>query len=104
MIKERQLKVGERVYDVDNQVWVNILSFANGESILDDKDGESIVVVDNQEFDEAYEVHSAALYKVAENVFFKGHIVCYEHFESIDYPYFCPDLDENFYSIEVTEK
>ena len=49
------------------------------------------------------ETESANLYKIAEGKFCPrcGSPLCIEHNEEIDYPYFCPDCDENFYGIEV---
>ena len=107
-MRKRQLNVGERVWDCDNHQWVNILSFGNGETTLEDKDGETMVVVDNHDFDETYTIRAAALYKVAGKFVLnrdgEEHIICYEHFESIDYPYYCPDYDENFYTSELDAK
>lgn len=43
------------------------------------------------------------IYKLAENVICRkcGCAVCHEHEEDIDYPYYCPDCDENLYSFEA---
>lgn len=49
------------------------------------------------------ETESGNLYQIAEGKVCPrcGNPLCIEHNDEIDYPYFCPDCDENFYGIEV---
>lgn len=49
------------------------------------------------------ETESGNLYQIAEDKVCPrcGNPLCIEHNDEIDYPYFCPDCDENFYGIEV---
>ena len=45
------------------------------------------------------------IYKLAPNRICSrcGCVLCIEHDEDIDYPYYCPDHDENLYGFETTE-
>ena len=45
------------------------------------------------------------IYKLAENRICCrcGRVVCIEHDEELDYPYYCPDHDENLFEFETTE-
>ena len=49
------------------------------------------------------ETESGNLYQIAEGKFCPrcGNPLCIEHNDEIDYPFFCPECDENFYGIEV---
>lgn len=43
------------------------------------------------------------VYQVAQNRFFRGEPVVWDHNEEIDYPFYCPAEDENCYYCELEE-
>ena len=65
----------------------------------------------NEEDDDSSGIESIATkaHNVYEYAFEKtcpkcGNLLCFEHNDDIDYPYFCPECDENLHKIEINEK
>ena len=102
--EERKFKAGEHVAICDDkgnnylavvmyETWVN--SGSNVIAVRPDKDGVPALETDV--------VESRFVYQIAEGKVCPrcGNPLYIEHNDEIDYPFFCPECDENFYGIEV---
>ena len=83
---------GERVWDDNRHEWASV-SWA-GDDCLVLKNGNG----------ELWKAEYQDVYQIAEGLrtVNTGDLVCYEHNDTEDgYPYYCPALEENFFSFEV---
>lgn len=87
--------VGCRCYNIASDKWCVILETYEDYCVVQDEDN-------NLKHDELRE----HLYPIAENLITSANkdIVCYEISKDLDYPYYCPADDENYYGVEVEEK
>ena len=96
----RIFKKGERVFncdmDLDFRDWATICK--DTVSIYADQ-----LVLLKMEDGGENETDSHSIYQIAEGKVCPrcGGPLCIEHDEDIDYPYYCPECDENFYDCEV---
>lgn len=98
-MKTRTLTVGERVFDHENGKWGVILQFENREKkVISNEENVDFNVILADENGKDWETHLESCYKCVP-LTFMGHEVCAEHIIE-DYPYFCPDLEENCYESE----
>ena len=84
--------IGERVWDDDRHEWASVSWAGDNSLVLKGDDGK------------LWKPKMESVYQIAEGLrtACSGDIVCYEHNETRDdYPYYCPALEENFFSIEV---
>lgn len=86
----RNITIGSRVYDDTNYRVGKVVGFENNKVKLTDEDYNTWLV--NEE--NAYLVNE----ELSEQY---GILICNEHNEDIDYPYYIPIADENAYSIEL---
>lgn len=86
--------VGCRCYNIANDKWCKILETYVDYCVVRDEDNNVI-------HDECRE----HLYPIADNVVTSANkdVVCYEISNDLDYPYYCPADDENYYGVEVEE-
>lgn len=102
----------KRVFKIDERVWfiegheygwgrVSLINGTNefGEYNCCDNLGDVLTIV--KDSGSEIECSPSNVYQLAERRMFHGHPVVWEHDEEIDYPYFCPDLDENCYTVEL---
>lgn len=90
--------ISERVWDDNRCEWATV-SMLGG-----DEDNNFLVLANDK--GELWEASYEDVYQIAEGIRTAntGDIVCYEHNETEDkYPYYCPALQENFFSVEVVE-
>lgn len=87
--------VGCRCYNIASDKWCVILETYEDYCVVQDED--------NNLIHDEWREH---LYPIAENLITSANkdIVCYEISKDLDYPYYCPADDENYYGIEVEEK
>ena len=119
MIKRNhELKVGEVVFDVNKMFFGIITNLENGKATLEmNKDfvhnfdclKENLENFDCEipEDEHVWETDDLdALYQMAWGIVESQEEfpLCYEHNTDIDYPYYCPYLDENFYKFETNEE
>ena len=93
--------IGERVWDDDNKEWANVVR-VGGE--LPEEGGDQILLEAPDGCGMTWLADTASVYQIAEGLrtVNTGDLVCYEHNETEDnYPYYCPFLEENFFSFEV---
>ena len=92
--------IGERVWDDNRHEWAIVFMFGVGE-----EEGSNFLVLKNDR-GELWEALYEDVYQIAPGLrtACSGDIVCYEHNDTEDgYPYYCPALEENFFSIEVVK-
>lgn len=100
---KREFKEGEEIF-----AWNHLEPDLNGFGIvLEDKVVEyddEIVYIQVNSSGENQET-ADRIYKLAPNRICCrcGCVVCIEHDEDLDYPYYCPDHDENLIEFETTE-
>ena len=83
---------GERVWDDNRHEWASVSWAGDNYLVLKGDDGE----LWKAEYEDAYQI-AEGLRTVN-----TGDLVCYEHNDTEDgYPYYCPALEENFFSFEV---
>jgi hypothetical protein len=90
--------IGERVWDDNRHEWATVSMFGGSED-----EGSNFLVLKNDR-GELWEALYDDVYQIAEGLrtVNSGDIVCYEHNKTEDdYPYYCPFLEENFFSFEV---
>ena len=93
--------IGERVWDDDNKEWANVVR-VGGE--LPEEGGDLILLEAPDGRGMTWLTNTASVYQIAPGLrtVNSGDIVCYEHNDTRDgYPYYCPALEENFFSFEV---
>lgn len=86
---------GCRCYNTANEKWCDIVEVYSDYCVVRDVVTKAI-----------YEEKRENLYPLAENVVTReyGLDLCHEIIDDIEYPYFCPAADSNFYDFEVVEK
>ena len=83
---------GERVWDDNRHEWASVSWAGDNYLVLKGDDGE----LWKAEYEDVYQI-AEGLRTVN-----TGDLVCYEHNDTEDgYPYYCPALEENFFSFEV---
>ena len=90
--------ISERVWDDNRCEWATV-------SMLSADEDNNFLVLKNDN-GELWEALYEDVYQIAEGIRTAntGDIVCYEHNDLEDgYPYYCPALQENFFSVEVVE-
>ena len=93
--------VGEKVWDDNNSEWAKVVR-VGGE--LPEEGGGQILLESIEEKGKRWLADADDVYQIAPGLrtACSGDIVCYEHNETEDeYPYYCPALQENFFSIEL---
>ena len=83
---------GERVWDDNRHEWASVSWAGDNYLVLKGDDGE------------LWKAEHQDVYQIAEGLrtVNTGDLVCYEHNDTEDgYPYYCPALEENFFSFEV---
>lgn len=102
----RVFTIGEVVfYEDDNERgWGKIVLINRDASypqyICSDEDGD-IITVQKEGSKSEIETTPSCVYQVAQDRFFWGEPVVWEHHEGIDYPFYCPARDENCFHFEV---
>lgn len=100
---KRFFKAGEKVFnlepcagDSDLRDWAAVCQDTTVEK------ADEIVLIEMQNGGEN-ETTADSLYQIAEGKFCPrcGEQLCVEHHPELDYPYYCPQCDENFYNIEI---
>lgn len=102
----------KRVFKIDERVWYNedymcgwgrigLINRSDefGEYICSDYNDDIITVIKDSGGE--IECSPSNVYQLAERRTFKGEPVVWEHDQEIDYPYFCPALNENCYACEL---
>lgn len=112
-IHSRKFYIGESVFysanldvDVGNEFGI-VVSINNqfNDLTLPPNDFESTIQIRLKDTDKIVDVLAIDVYQVIDTLKTKdGLTICLEHNQSYDYPYYCPELDENLYSFEVFEK
>ena len=116
--RNHPLKVGEVVFDCDNMLFGIITELTPSKAVLEmNKDfehnfdclEENLTMMDSEitEEEETWETDNLdSLYQMAWDVLESQERfpVCYEHQPDIDYPYYCPYINENLYSFETIKK
>lgn len=89
--RHHPLFVGEKVYDCENALWVRIKEL---------KGIYAVVAPCGKR--KAYQITRGCLYQIAKgfHTCVGSHQLCYEHLLS-QYPFYCPEFDENFFYIEA---
>jgi len=100
---KRPFTIGERVFDSHDNRWGTILLIA-GADHDDCVDEDCVITLKPDDSGGEDETLAAALYKIAPGKTFRGSPVCWEHCSEIDYPYYCPDEDENCYNFELDDE
>ena len=87
--------VGCRCYNIASGKWCDIIEVYSDYCVVRDVVTKAI-----------YEERRENLYPLAENVVTRdyGFDLCHEIVEDIQYPYYCPADDENYYDFEVVKK
>lgn len=103
---KRRFKIGEVVfYDDDNERGWGKIVLINGtadyEEEICSEDGGDIITIQKEGCKSEIETTPDRVWQLAEDRFFWGERVVWEHLEGIDYPFYCPDRDENCYHFEV---
>ena len=100
---KRFFKAGEKVFnlepcagDSDLRDWAAVCKDTTVE------EADEIVLIEMQNGGEN-ETTADSLYQIADGKFCPrcGGQLCIEHHPELDYPYYCPQCDENFYNIEI---
>jgi hypothetical protein len=87
--------IGERVWDDNRHEWAYVSWAGDNCLVLKGDDGE----LWKAEYEDVYQI--AEGFRTANT----GDLVCYEHNDTEDgYPYYCPALEENFFSFEVEKE
>ena len=92
--------IGEKVWDDNTCQWATVSMFGGSED-----EGSNFLVLKNDN-GELWEALCDDVYQIAPGLrtACSGDIVCYEHNKTEDdYPYYCPELQENFFSIELVQ-
>ena len=103
---KRVFKIGEKVwYEDDHECGWGKIVCINGtskykEDICSDDNGD-IITIRKQDGCGEIETTPSCIWQVAPNKFFFGDTVVWEHCEDIDYPFYCPDRQENCYHFEI---
>lgn len=102
---KRIFKLNERVwYEDDNERGWGTIVLINGDEIKEEicsDDSGDILTIEKEGCNSTIETTPSRVYQIAEGRFFWGCPVVWEHNEGIDYPFYCPDRDENCYHFEV---
>ena len=103
----RKLSVGEKVYFTQCPDCLCSIHSINDndkakEIILDGEDDEENTIIRLYSPKSTYIACAADVYKIDERLsILNNTIVCIEHIEDIEYPYYLPERDENFYGFEL---
>jgi len=111
--------INETVFDTNFMLWARVvrvggqLEEEGGNCVLleplepldeEDREWMSQLLPEQHRWGDAYLEPISDVYQIAPGLrtACSGDIVCYEHNETMDdYPYYCPELDENFFSCEL---
>lgn len=102
---KRIFKVGERVwYNDDHESGWGVISLINRqdsikEEICSDYNGDIILIT--KDSGSEIETTPSCIWQLAPGRTFKGSPVVWEHNEEIDYPFFCPEENENCFHCEL---
>lgn len=102
---KRVFTIGDRVWWADDYMWgwgtVGLINRSDEfpEYPVSDDAGDILTI----EKDSGGEIETtpSRVYQLAAGKTFRGKPVCWEHDEEIDYPFYCPDEDENCYYFEL---
>lgn len=97
---KRLFKIGEKIFDDYDMRWGKIL-LIGGADHDDVVDVDCVITYKPIGGLGECQTEAGNCYQIAKGKRFQGHQVCVEHFVDIDYPYYCPDLQENCYTIEL---
>lgn len=112
-VHSRKFYIEESVFylaDLDGDVesdFGTVVSINNqfNDLTLPPNDFESTIQMRLKGTDKIVNALAVDVYQVIDTLKTKeGLTVCLEHNQSCDYPYYCPELDENLYSFEVLDK
>ena len=102
---KRVFKIGERVWweDDDMNGWGHIVLINRDASYPEyavcDYAGDIITI--EKETGGEIETTPSRVYQLAPGRYFWGEAVVWEHNEEVDYPFYCPERQENCYHFEV---
>jgi len=94
--KKRDFDWNEKVWDDNNSEWVNV-----HKSSFVCKENDIVALRDSKK--DYYTAPADSLYQLAGDKTCPrcGGPLCREHHDHIDYPFYCPCCQENFYNIEI---
>lgn len=104
----RYFRIGERVFNCDPNEMDNkdfgIILLINGkeEDGLVGEDDIVTLAMEHNDYKGENECHGDYIYKICKSLSKKCDVeICFEHIKEIDYPYYVPAYDENYYRIEL---
>lgn len=103
---KRVFRIGEVVFYEDDHErgWGKIVLInhtdTHKEDICSDYNGD-IITIQKEGCNSEIETTPSHIYQVAQDRFFRGEPVVWEHNEEFDYPFYCPAEDENCYYFEL---
>ena len=104
---KRVFRIGERVWYEDDHErdWGKVV-LINGSDTLkvypcSDDCGDILTI--EKESGSEIETTPSRVFQIAQDFFFRGEPVVFEHNEEMDYPFYCPAEDENCYYFELDE-
>lgn len=109
---EHMLKIGDLVWDDADGRWgyVALIGGEDVNELISYEKGTNYVVVllmDTPNIADRcseWETLAEDCYVAVKDVTFRGYTVCHEHYrDSIDYNYYCPDMEQNIYACELDE-
>lgn len=107
-MKRRHFKIGELVFNCDYREEDN---FDFGRILLIDGKAEDAEITEDSivtlamkhnDFMGENECYGDEIYKICKSLTKKiGEVICFEYHKDIDYPYYIPSADENYYRTEL---
>lgn len=104
----RFFRIGERVFNCDYHEEDNfdfgkiLLINGKAEDALVGEDDIVTLAMEHNDFTGENECYGDNIYKICRSRTERNGVeVCFEHHKEIDYPYFVPANDENYYGIEL---
>lgn len=103
---KRVFKIGEVVwYEEDHERGWGKVGLINGSDIIKDRPcsdvaGDFLTII-KEGCKSEIDCSPSNVYQVAQDKFFRGEPVVYEHHDEVDYPLYCPAEDENCYYSEL---
>lgn len=96
----RVFKINETIWDDHDKRWGTIV-LVNGQDRDDVADLDGIITYKPEEGEGETQITALECYQIAGERWLRGKAVCWEHNEEIDYPFYCPEEEENCYHFEV---
>ena len=102
---KRVFTIGERVWWSDDYMcgWGTIALINRQDTIERDvcSDYNGDILTITKDSGGEIETTPSCVYQIAKGKTFRGKPVCWEHDEDIDYPFYCPEEDENCFHFEL---